>query len=308
MNILLTGGSGFIGRHLVQSLVQAGFKITVLSREDSEKALPEGVRVEKGDITKPETYCSLLAETNALVHLASELRREEKMEDVNHKAAAALARNASERGVSTFIHLSSVGVSGFGFHPAKAVCTEETPCTPQNEYERTKWLGEQEVLRAGDKGMRTVVLRPTNVYGEDHPRQALLMLFRRVKSRSFLPYTRGSMVNYLYVGDLVSVIACSLQNAEMAGVFQVGTPSETGDFLQEIACELDEKPSGIPLPAFAVRIAATLAGGENGQRLRSLCNFAEYSSQKLLQTIPVTFDEQAGIKNTIQWYQNNKML
>jgi nucleoside-diphosphate-sugar epimerase len=205
-NILLTGGTGFLGSHLAVRLLEEGHQLTLFARADangSARARVDGVlnwhgvdaearsrlRVVEGDLATASLGIGgaertrLLAEVDEIVHCASETsfaeRRRQLVEDVNIRGLERLLDWADEcRRVETFHYLSTAYATGRN----EGVCREDfidQHAGFHNVYEETKCRGELMVKsRCSKAGRRAIVYRPSIVYG--HSRTGRSLLFNAV--------------------------------------------------------------------------------------------------------------------------------
>ena len=146
--VLVLGGSGFIGRHLVAALVRRGIRVTVASRR-RERAKPlillPTVEVVEADINRPGVLERLARGQDALVNLVGVLHGDFARVHVELPLAAVSACRAS--GVKRLLHMSALGAS------------RDAP----SEYQRSKAKGEQAVLDADD--LEVTVFRPSVIFG-----------------------------------------------------------------------------------------------------------------------------------------------
>ena len=106
---LVTGGTGFLGRHLVAKLLEQGRDVRVLARQSSDVTGLEGAEIARGDITSRDDLARALDGVSRVFNLAGELadgKPAEHYEKVNHLAVVALAELAAEHGVERLIHTS----------------------------------------------------------------------------------------------------------------------------------------------------------------------------------------------------------
>jgi UDP-glucose 4-epimerase len=166
MRILVTGGSGFVGRHVVSALHDDGHEVAVVDRAP---CAGPGVRVVTGDLEDPAVRAEAVAEgTDAVVHLAAEtsvlgsMERPALVHRVNVDVTAALLELCRERGVGAFALASTNAVVG----SFQGTFTEDVPLAPLTPYGATKAACEMLLSGySGAYGLRTPVLRLTNVYG-----------------------------------------------------------------------------------------------------------------------------------------------
>jgi nucleoside-diphosphate-sugar epimerase len=164
--VLVTGGTGFIGRHLVESLVQRGDQVRCLIRRPGRKTLP-GPQVEyvRGDVAGQGSLTDAVRGVEIVYHLAGAtlpmLIKEFKQ--VNAEGTRRLAEAcANQPRPPVFVYISSLAAAG----PARAglPLTETSPSRPVSAYGRSKLAGER-YLQALANRLPITVLRPPMVYG-----------------------------------------------------------------------------------------------------------------------------------------------
>ena len=164
--VLVTGASGFIGRNVISALAAEGHTLRAAVRRPPLPRLPAGVEVvQHVDFTQSVDWQSLVAGTDAVIHLAGIAHTGEGMSDalydrVNRQAAEHLAVAAAKAGVSKFVFVSSVRAQ-IGA-AADHVLTEQDPAVPTDAYGRAKLAAEESVRAAG---LPYTVLRPVLTYG-----------------------------------------------------------------------------------------------------------------------------------------------
>ena len=165
MKCLVSGATGFIGRHLCQQLADRGDTVLALSRSGSP--LPDGSPTVALDLAGGEVGPDLLQGVEVVFHLAGIAHQQAgpaAYEQVNHLATLALARAAETAGVRCFIFLSSV--KAMGPSPGDTERSEQECLPPRDAYGRSKWRAECGLREAfADSAMSVVILRPALVYG-----------------------------------------------------------------------------------------------------------------------------------------------
>jgi nucleoside-diphosphate-sugar epimerase len=159
----VTGGSGMVGRRIVRRLLSGGHQVRVLSRGGA--GAESGVELFQGSLQDDDVLGRFIAGADMVFHCAAELRDESKMWRVNVGGTERLLRCVGPGRCRYFCYVSSAGVVG---KTSVKWVGEDTPCAPQNVYEKSKWAAEQLVAR-GIGGCNVVILRPTNVIDEDRP-------------------------------------------------------------------------------------------------------------------------------------------
>jgi len=212
--ILVTGAAGFTGHHVVTAAARAGLAVRatdVSSRHYGALFDALGVEFVAADLTRREGLDGLLEDVDAVFHVAGihdYSTPDEIIFAVNVKAVENLCDAATTAGVSRFVHVSSVGVYGFGWRSGVPIREDAEKLTPPlNNYNRSKWEGEKVVERyQREKGLRATVFRPAAIYG---PRSeyGLFNAFEQVRAsrnrRRMLMVGRGDRIEaFLHVEDL----------------------------------------------------------------------------------------------------------
>jgi UDP-glucose 4-epimerase len=236
MTVLVTGGAGFIGSHVVEALLARGERVQVL--DDLSKGqitnLPERVPLHVLDIgSSPLDSVVRDGGFDAIVHCAAQtnvmrsLAEPELDRRINVIGLERVLHAAADFGVRRFVFISSGGAA-YGETPVPA--TEQTPPRPDNPYGRHKVEGEEIVARAP---LSTVSLRLSNVYGERQRSDAeggVISIFadRLVAGLPLQVYGDGTQErDFVHVSDVVSAILLALDDASMTGVWNVGTGRPT---------------------------------------------------------------------------------
>ncbi|MBK7975626.1 MAG: NAD-dependent epimerase/dehydratase family protein [Deltaproteobacteria bacterium] len=264
MDIAVTGGSGFVGRHVARALLAAGASVRLLVRDAGRvpDELRDRCRVVVGDVTRPETIPALVTGATHVVHMAAVVGSGGTGLDgyraVHVSGTRVLTEAAARAGVERFVHLSSVGIYG---DTGPLGASEVTPAHPQDAYELSKWEGE-EVARevASRTGLPLVVLRPAGVYGRWDRR--LLKLFRGVSRGRFVMIGPGSCRYHLvHVDDVAAAIGAALEHPAAVGQdFIVAGPESVvlSDLVARVAKLAGRASPSVRIPLAPVLLAARL--------------------------------------------------
>lgn len=172
--VLVTGGAGFIGSHIVHMLVDMGAHVTVLDNLATGKreniALYESsIKFIEGDVADKAVCNDAVAQQDIIFHLAAFISVPQSMENPalcwqsNVQGTAQMLEAARTHGIKKFIFSSSASVYGNTEDP----CSEETVTNPQSPYAWSKLIGEQCCkMYAALFGVDTICMRYFNVYGE----------------------------------------------------------------------------------------------------------------------------------------------
>jgi len=204
--ILVTGGTGFIGNHIVRRLCAERMAVRVLVRPTSQLACLESLSLEvtTGDLTDPASLRRAVEGCTIVFHVAADYRlwarHPAELYRNNVEGTANMLAAAFEQGVSRFVYTSTVGTIGF---PANGVeGTEETfpdPGQLAGHYKMSKFQAEQLALRAAWEGHPVVVVNPTAPVGERDRKPTHT-------GKIILDFLRGKMPAYIDTGlNLVDV-------------------------------------------------------------------------------------------------------
>ena len=209
MNILVTGGTGFVGGHLVPRLLAAGHTVRVLARGVHRASLPAEVALIHGDVASGEGLDAALRDIAAVVHLVAVIRERGAytFQRVNHAGTANVVRAMQQLGVRRLVHMSALGAAP----------------DPRLRYTYSKWQGEQEVRRSG---LDFTILRPSLQFGRDggfvdRLRQALapIPLFAAV------PGSGQTRFQPIWVEDVATCVLLALHRTDTFGqTYDIGGP------------------------------------------------------------------------------------
>jgi nucleoside-diphosphate-sugar epimerase len=172
--VCVTGGAGFIGSHLVHTLVTLGAHVTVLDNlssgnRDNLAAVESQIRFIQGSVTDYEACLTATKGLDTVFHLAAMVSVVESTKNpllchmINVSGTANILNACKANKVQRFVLSSSSAVYG----PIDGIASEHMPCAPISPYGYSKWLGELLCQKyASLHGIRTVCLRYFNVYGE----------------------------------------------------------------------------------------------------------------------------------------------
>jgi UDP-glucose 4-epimerase len=239
--VLVTGGAGFIGSHLVKRLLERGLKVTVLDNlsTGSLNNLAEAKAAEfvKGEITDSSLTGKLMSDVDVVIHLAAIvdhetcLRNPALAQEVNVKGTQVLLEEARRGDVQRFVYASSAAVYG---HAVELPIREDSVLAPISPYGVSKAQAEQRCLEyAQTYGMRAICLRFFNVFGpRQTARQYSGVITEFMKSlregRSPVIYGDGLQTrDFVNVQDVADAIMLATDSETATGVFNVATGIET---------------------------------------------------------------------------------
>ena len=300
MEILVTGGAGYLGSVLVPRLLEAGHKVTVLdSLFYSQRSLlgvagHPNFRFERGDARDEQTLRTLLRSADFIVPLAALVGAPacEALPDL----ASSLNLGAIERLIR--LRDPSQGVvfpttnSGYGTTSGEVYCTEETPLNPISIYGRTKVAAEEALLEAGN----AVTLRLATVFGVS-PRMRLDLLvntfvYEAVTRGYLMVYEKAYKRNYVHIADVADCILFCLEHHDRMGdeAYNVGL-DEANHSKESLALLVKEQ-----VPKCAVFFSET--GKDPDQR-----NYIVSNAKLFEQGFTATRSVQQGITELLRAYR-----
>jgi dihydroflavonol-4-reductase len=172
VRVFITGATGFVGAHVARRYAAEGASLRLLARKTSRQDALAGLDAEiiTGDLREPEGLRSALSGCDALVHVAADyrlwVRDPREMYAANVGGTRELLRLARETGVQRVVYTSSVAT--MGFKSDGSIVNEDTPVSLADmigHYKRSKFLGEQEAIKAAHEGQHVMILNPTTPVG-----------------------------------------------------------------------------------------------------------------------------------------------
>ena len=231
MKILVTGGTGFTGSHLVKHVLKEGNQCVVLDNMSSgstmlEEIKQQGAEVILGDVTKEEDLRKAVKGCDAVYHLAAAFRKinvsKQVYDDTNINAMKSLLRICKEEGVKKVIYCSTQGVHGdiasLSEKPPRPG-SEESPIKPEDYYQYTKHQGELVVadFLKTNPDFDVTILRPTALYGPGDPAR-FLMMFKQVKKGWFPFFGKGGAFYHpVYVENFCDAFTLAMSHPASKG-------------------------------------------------------------------------------------------
>lgn len=254
MKVLVTGGTGFLGRSVVSELAGRHLLRLLVRPGSSRERFPRGVEIVAGDVTDPASVAQAVGGCDAVVHAAALVKilaPAAEFDRVNVGGLDNVLEAAEEAGVRKIVYVSSFIALGPSEGGPQGVLDESAPARDRkwiNDYERTKTLADRRARRAIAAGVPLNVVYPGVIYGPGEMtegnlvvRHLLDLLHRKLPFLIGAPSRRWS---YAHVDDVVRGIGATLDR-ERAGERYVlgGENVALGEFYGMV-----ERLSEVPVP------------------------------------------------------------
>jgi nucleoside-diphosphate-sugar epimerase len=260
--VALTGGTGFIGRHLLKELPKRGYKMRALLRRPTMLP-PEASGAVVGDLAAPRNMSDALAGVDAVIHSAGLAHGmsgypEDDYRAINTEATIGLARAAARAGVRRFVFLSSIRAQSGPI--ASEVLTEDMEPRPTDAYGRSKLDAEHGLV---DISIDWVALRPVLVYGPG-VKGNMAALVKLAAKPLLLPF--GSLPgqrSLLSVDNLVVAVDTVLRtDAPLRRPLIVAEPEALtiAEIITSLRRGLGRRPGLLPMPAPLLRYVFGILG------------------------------------------------
>lgn len=247
MHVLVTGGTGLVGRAAVDHLLTRGHTVRVFAPDASTCAgeWPGGVEPRDGDVASDDAVRGIAEGCDAVLHvvgIVAEDPPEVTLEEVNVQGTRRIVREAERAGVPRLVYVSSLGAD-----------------TGESDYHRSKKRAEDVVREfRGD----WLVVRPGNVYGPGD--EVISLLLKMVRSLPALPTIGGGNQEFqpIWGEDLGEALAVATERTDLRGqVLEVAGPERTttSELLDRFGDLADRRPVRIPVPEWLAQVGADVA-------------------------------------------------
>lgn len=312
--IAVTGGTGLVGRALIDSLIARGDRVVALVRDPARLPVQLQPRanldIVRGDLDNKDALFTLMDGADAVVNCAglTHALNAEAFVHVNVTGAGRVAHAANETG-TRMVHISSLVARKPGL----------------SAYARSKALSEARIAERAGVNANWITVRLPAIYG---PGDLATLPYFKIVKRGFAPEPAAKpapRVSILYVEDAAHAIMAAIDRAEPGHVYEVGDADPDGRSWQEIAEALGavfgKKPRVIRLPKFVLMVyahsAETAANLMRRPIMVSPGKIREFFHDDWVAHSPLLSDATgwsaatslaSGFAKTVHWYQEERML
>jgi len=262
---LVTGGSGFVGQHLVAALLARGRSVRVLDRR-APACAQAGAHYVKGSILDAKLVADVLDDVDEIYHLAALpgmwMPRKDDFHDVNCRGTEIVIEAARARGVTRFLHCSTESIL-FGSSNAEPIVTESVRATPEDmpgAYTRSKMMAERRAMEAAAAGYPVRIANPTMPIGPHNgnltPPTLMLQYFNNRKIQIYLDF----VFNLVDVRDVADGMLLVMERGEPGQRYILGGEDiSLGRLLDMLGGISGRKALRVKVPkAFAYTTAAVM--------------------------------------------------
>ncbi len=302
--LVIFGANGFLGKQVVKAASESGYKVKAICRKQTSYISNELIEWIVVDFQSSQSIMSVINSGDKVLNFIFSSDEVENFYIIDSITKACLTKNAS-----CFLHCSTAVLVG---KCKDIVITEETQCFPSNKYEKIKFELEQRVILASKKGLKSIIVRPTAIFGPGGL-NLIKLTNSLLKQSQILNYLRlcifGDRPMHLVpVQKVVAAIIHLINISKLTGVdiYIVASDEDSynnyGSIERLLFSSLNLQSRLIPpflLPRIFLRIILKLRG-------RSESNDRYYSSKKLNETgfsTNITLSE--SIQSFGKWYLKN---
>ena len=294
MRVAVTGATGFVGRNLVDRLLQDSHEVTIVAnRRSGANLFSDRVKYARASVHNALDLQDAFCDSQAVFHLVGIIAetRKNTFKTTVEQGTKNVISACRQNNIETIIYLSALGTS------------EDA----ESKYFKTKWAAEQSVKNSG---LNWTIFRPSIIYGRSDG--FLTMMSKIIKLSPFVPIFGDGKYRLqpVYIGDLVEAMAKSLTNKECQGeTIEIGgaEPLEYVEIINSIKKALKKKRMNLFIPMAVIKPVAVLlekilkpAPLTTDQLIMlekgSVCDLSKM--KRLFEIEPVGFDE--GLKKVLE--------
>ena len=247
MDVLVTGGDGFVGRYLCDELAERGHSVTALSRDPDPSVFDENVTTAVGDVTAYDSIVDTFAGHDAVVNLVALSPLFQPPSGTSHRevhlhGTENAVRAAEEHSIKRFVQMSALGADSDG----------------ETAYIRTKGRAEGVVK---DSDLDWTIFRPSVVFGDGGE---FVSFTKKVTPPYLAPLPRGGRTRFqpIWVGDLAPMLADGLDDDHTGETYELGGPAVlTLADVAKLAYRAEGKPvSVLPVPMGLTKLGMSAVG------------------------------------------------
>jgi dihydroflavonol-4-reductase len=286
VKVFVTGGTGFIGSHVVRKLLDRGDHVVALvrSREKGKELESLGAELVEGDLGSSDAIRAACEDCDGAIHGAAIYKvgipksEREAMHDANVRGTERVLDAAWQAGVGRIVYVSTINVFGNTRGEVVDETYERSPGDWVSVYDETKWLAHRAAQERADKGAPIIMVQPGAVYGPgDHSEVGNVIDQTSSGKLPALPFADMGL-NLIHVEDAADGIILALDKGKIGESYVIGGQIATmRDLVENVARIADRKPPKRELPTGLMKLVAP-AGPVLGKLMGFPPNFKELIS------------------------------
>ena len=328
MKVLVTGATGFIGRHLVKKLADQGYSVHTLYRSENKNYGMEHPDISffRGDVTDIDSLMKAMKDCECVFHLAAYAKawakQKQTYEIINYQGTVNMLEAAIKQHVKKIVVTSTAGVFGPSQNNKPVDESSKRRFPYFTEYERTKDLADKIVIAKYSGKIDVSIVCPTRVFGsgeltESNSVTKLIGLFIRGKF-GILPGNGQHIGNYVFVEDVVNGLLLAMKKGRTGERYILGGENLSySDFFSRISDLTGKRYPMIKIPVFMIiflasmmKLLAVIFGlppvltPEWARKYLYDWYLSDKKARKELGYQPQSLNE--GLAKTISWIRNNQ--
>ena len=326
--ILITGGSGFVGRFLIQELLRDKSNTIIamynsnqppdIFKDPASKLTWIKTDIVKDDLTDAMSGIDIIYHLAGYSSVSSSSSEVNLLNAINVTGTRRVAEASNVAKIKQLIFVSSVAAC----EASTEVVIDEINGYPVTEYGISKKRAEDLLIEGSINSYKLTILRPTALFGENHE-GSVLELVKKVQERRFLIFGSGkSVTNFLYIRDFIDLLLLVKDNQRAYGQVFIASdsPMYLSTFVKCIVEALSSDFRILKVPIVFGYIAALLFDivsfvlqkplPLSRRRLRAMLNETIYTNQKMKSVMATNFNYgvKKGLLTSISYYRQNNML
>ncbi len=270
---LITGGTGFIGRHVVRRLLARGARVRLFCRtpEKAQRLFGDRAGVVRGDLRDRASVVAAMPGCEAVIHLGASFQFGRKLRRIHEETNVSGTKyllEASERiGLQRFVHVGSCGVLE-GRHDLLTERDFPHHVGVRESYRRSKWLSEMAALEAAGRGLPVTIASPTSPLGAGDEKPTPTGRIVQDYLRGQFPFGARVGLNFVHVEDLAEGILAVAERGRTGERYLLGHHNVWLDeFLQVLARIADRPAPRLSLPQAAITLAGAVGEVTGSERV-----------------------------------------
>jgi nucleoside-diphosphate-sugar epimerase len=290
MIISITGGTGFIGKLLVERHLAMGDHVKILSR--NSKIVNSNVQTFIGDLSSHDVDLSgFIANTDILYHCAGEIENESLMKELHVNGTKRLVDSAQGK-VGRLVQLSSVGAYG---KFRDGIINEDLAENPLGLYETTKNESDNIIKNSG---IPYVILRPSSVFGNSMTNKSLFKLITMIRKGLFFYIGKKHVkVNYIHVDEVIeALLKCGTKANALGNIYIISQSTTVQKMVESFLMGLNIQKFFFRVPESIIRAIVGVFSRIPGipltlSRVDALTGNSVYDSRKIMNELDFKFSK-----------------